>query len=107
MRFVKNYLAAALILLLAHSILVAWVWVQSETTYGNNPGGDFIWLIFGLVDWPVWTLIVFISNGDAEGRAAIFVLGGLQWFTLGLALQWFGIVLYRILGNARSTKIVP
>src|SRR5438874_645429 len=80
---------------LAHTFLVLWVWVVSSDWH--NPGGDWIWLLFDWVDRPAWRVTGLEPNNSATGIAVIVGLGGLQWFTVGLAIQVSAILFWKVL----------
>lgn len=71
--------------LLIHSFLVVLAWASIRTS--DDGETVIVWVLFEKIDWPSALLLHPVEGNSAFGLQ-IFVLGGLQWYFIGVAIEW-------------------
>jgi hypothetical protein len=84
MKWLK-WFAFPVILLLAHSGLVALIFHGVRSS--NDPEAAMGWILFAVIDWPASSPFFPALNDGLNFVMGIAILGGLQWFIIGLSLQ--------------------
>ena len=85
MKLFKRYPLAIGVFVL-HSLLVGMIY--SVVAMSTDGEAVMVWILFESLDWPSAMLIFPCAADNTYIAASVFLLGGIQWILIGIAVQF-------------------